>query len=211
MFRQSSPKRAGGGISWDWTLRPHCRIPKLKQDVAEHPWPNSVYDFDDYDQKIFQSISSGSCPGTEKHLLRGRTPHFNQPNKKPTLHPSAYHHRFFKRQNSEPEIHPGTSFLDFPWRNNGANTGTEGGWRENPNYKDNNGEEGEERRPGAQANAILGTTEPNPVPLPNPLEMSLPSPAITIPIPTKRMTALTTHLYSSSFGALNIESKYNTI
>lgn len=130
-------------------MKPLCRIPKFKDEGTENPWSNSVYDFDDYDSKIFKFSPTNNSQPLRSALVS-----------KKRVNRTDFQ-KFFKRQNSEPEIHP----LGLDFQSNGSSSEGSGGI---------------------------------------PCENLSPSPAITIP---RKVAALNNHLYSSSFGALNIESR----
>ncbi|XP_021953845.1 GATOR complex protein Iml1 isoform X3 [Folsomia candida] len=119
----------------------------------ESGWPNSVYDFDSYDDSIFKPSSSqlASKQRRIKHMKRPKT-----------LVDSDFS-RIFMRQNSEPEIHATTS-TDMYSSTTSIATGS--------------------------SSLILSSS-------------TQPSSAITIP--SKIRFRKSDNVYSSSFGALNIE------
>jgi hypothetical protein len=142
---------------WDWTDKAQRRIPKLRQSVPDTTsWPNSVYDFDEYDTKVFQLPSMQSFQ--RRSLQRKKVGH--------SISQEVNVNKVFKRQSSEPEIHQGNADLVSL-------------------HNSFNGSIGDR--------TSLGSPEP-----------LTSSPAITIPV---RKIAALNHLYSSSFGALNIEGE----
>ena len=78
--------------SYNWTAQTTYRIPRVKQNGEENSWPNSVYDFDDYDSNIFRLPNSQS--NSRRSLQR-----------KKTRVSEVEITNVFRRQNSEPEIH----------------------------------------------------------------------------------------------------------
>ncbi|CAG7725373.1 unnamed protein product [Allacma fusca] len=142
--------------AWDWVTPTQYKIPRAKQN-EENSWPNSIYDFDDYDTNIFRLPNSQSLH--RRSLQRKK----NRPCESDSTS------NVFRRQNSEPEIHHNPDFT--PIRNPSLTS------------------IGSDRDRGA---LIL------------PLASSA-SPAITIP--AKQKMAQLEHFVSSSFGALNIETK----
>lgn len=123
-------------------------------------WPTSIYDFDDYDEKVFK------IPGAHSTLKK------RLQSKKSPLSDSEFS-KIFLRQNSEPEMMNQSTFSD--------PTG------------------------GVIGNSNLANISSDRTSLILPMPSSSCSSAITIP--TGRKFKQRDNFYSSSFGALNIESK----
>ncbi|CAL8081295.1 unnamed protein product [Orchesella dallaii] len=135
----------------------HCHflMTSSKHNVAndDTSWPNSIYDFDDYDDKIYKI--PGSHSAVKKRVASKKSPLSE-----------AEFSKLFLRQNSEPEMNQST-FSD--------------------------------------PTACGSVTNPSTDRLVLPLPSSSCSSAITIP--TSRKIKPRENFYSSSFGALNIETR----
>ena len=82
---------------WDWAAPVQFKIPRVKQ-IDDNSWPNSIYDFDDYDANIFRVCHSQNVQ--RSNLQRKKT--------RPA--DSELNRNVFRRQNSEPEIHHNPDF-----------------------------------------------------------------------------------------------------
>lgn len=138
----------------NWKLPTSFNIAAIRLG-DEASWPNSVYDFDSYDENIFKP-SSGHL-SSKKRVKQV---------KRPTNLSESDFSKIFLRQNSEPEMHQSAS-SDFGGLHNLSST-------------------------SERSSIVLSSTQP--------------SSAITIPSKTKLKQM--ENLYSSSFGALNIECRF---